>query len=305
MVDPNFNIKTDTQEKGYGRFIIEPLEHGYGQTLGNSLRRVLLTSLKGTAVTKVKIDGVKHQFSTLSGLKEDILQLILNIKKIRFELHSDKAVSVKLNVKGIRKVTAGDLEGENVEIVNKDLYLGELTNSKAKLSMELTVESGYGFVTTEEFEGKKELGVIIIDALFSPIVRVNYKVEATRVGRMTNLDKLILEIWTDGSLDPFDAIKEAARTLVSYFMQIIEPKAKNVDSVAVTPAISEEILKMTLEELDLPTRIVNALHNGGIDTVGQLLGTSKKELYKIKNLGTKSINSIDEVLRQRGIAYNV
>ncbi len=305
MIEPKFSVKKEVEETNYGMFVIEPLEQGYGHTLGNSLRRVLLTSLKGSAVTKVKIEGVKHPFSTLPGLKEDIIQFILNIKKIRFKLTGDKPAKATLVVRGPTKITAGDLEATEAEVVNKDLYLGELTSNKAKINMELTVEPGYGYVTAEESEKEKELETIIVDTLFSPVTRVNYKVEATRVGRMTNLDKLILEIWTDGTIAPYEAMKEGSRTLVSYFLQVYEPKAKTAESVAVTPTISEEILKMTLEELDLPTRIVNALHNGGIDTVGQLLGTPKKELYKIKNLGTKSITSIEDVLREKGIALTV
>lgn len=305
MIEPNFSIKTESESVEYGKFIIEPLDQGYGHTLGNSLRRVLLTSLKGTAVTKVKIEGVKHQFSTLTGLKEDIVQFILNIKKIKFHTQFDKPLQVTLSAKGPKKVYAGDIKSSEVEVINKDLYLGELTSNKAKLEMELTVESNVGFVTAEEVEEKNELGVIIVDALFSPVRRVNYKVEATRVGRMTNLDKLILDVWTDGSITSSDAMKQAAKILVSYFLQIYEPKAKTSEGVAVTPTISEEILKMTLEELDLPTRIVNALHNGGIDTVGQLLGTPKKELYKIKNLGSKSITIIEGILREKGIALTI
>ena len=305
MIEPKFVLKKETEKEDYGKFVLEPLEQGYGQTLGTSLRRVLLTSLKGAAVTRVKIDGVKHPFSTLAGLKEDIIELTLNIKKIRFKLTGDKTVTATLSLKGPKKVFARDIECAEGEIVNGDLYLGELTSNKGKLAIALTVEPGYGYVTSEEFEGKKEVGTIVLDALFTPVVRVNYKVEATRVGRMTNLDKLIMEIWTDGTITPYDSLKEAAKTLVSYFMQVYEPKAKSTDSVAVTPAISEEILKMTLEELDLPTRIVNALHNGGIETVGQLLGTPKKELYKIKNLGAKSITHIEEILREKGIALTV
>lgn len=305
MIEPNFTIKSEVEKSNYGKFAIEPLEQGYGHTLGNSLRRVLLSSLKGAAVTKVRIDGVKHQFSTMSGLREDIVQLLLNLKKIRFQLHKEGPVTVTFSVKGPKKVYASDIHSPEVDVINKDLYLGELTSSKAKLSVELVIESGYGYVTADEYEGRKELGTIIVDALFSPVTRVNYKIEATRVGRMTNLDKLIIEIWTDGSIAPLDAIKEAAKILVSYFIQIYEPKAKTSEGVAVTPTISEEILKMTLEELDLPTRIVNALHNGSIDTVGQLLGTPKKELMKIKNLGAKSITSIEEVLREKGIALTV
>ncbi len=182
--------------------------------------------------------------------------------------------------------------------------MGELT-SKTKISIDLIVEAGYGYVLAEEMDVKKELGTIVVDALFSPVQRVNYKVEATRVGRMTNLDKLIIELWTDGTISPSEALKESAKTLVSYFLQIYEPKAKKIENVAVTPTISEEVLKMTLEELDLPTRIVNALRNGGIETVGQLLGTPKKELFNIKNLGAKSVNFIEEVLREKGIALTV
>lgn len=305
MIEPSFSVKKDVEKENYGRFIIEPLEQGYGHTLGNSLRRVLLTSLKGAAVTKVHIDGVKHLFSTIPGLKEDIVQFLLNIKKLRFSLKTDKTAKVTLSVKGITKVTAKDIKGVDAEVVNPELYLGELTSKTAKLSIEFTVEPGYGYVLVEDLEATKELGSIMVDASFSPVVRVNYKVESTRVGRMTDLDKLIIEIWTDRTIAPSDALKEAARTMVTYFMQVYEPKAKSVNNVAVTPAISDEILKMTLEELDLPTRIVNALQNGSIETVGQLLGTPKKELYKIKNLGTKSIIHIENILREKGIALTV
>lgn len=305
MGEPNFTIKPEVDTADYGKFVIEPLDPGYGHTLGNSIRRVLLTSLPGAAVTSVRIDGVKHQFSVLTGLKEDIVEFLLNVKKIRFRMQGDSPVKVTLSVKGPKKVTAADLESSELEVVNKDLYLGELTFNKAKLGMELMVEPGTGYHTTEEFEGKKEVGTIVVDALFSPIIRVNYKVEATRVGRMTDLDRLVLEVWSDGSVSPFDAVKQSAKVLVSYFLQLYEPKAKLAEGVALTPSVSEEILKMTLEELDLPTRIVNALHNGGIDTVGQLLGTPKKELYKVKNLGAKSITTIEEILRNKGIAFTV
>ena len=305
MIEPNFTVKTEVDKEDYGKFVIEPLDQGYGHTLGNSLRRVLLTSLPGAAVTKIRIDGIKHHFSTLPGLKEDIVQLILNIKKIRFQLHAEKEVTVNLTARGQKKILAGEIQSAELEVVNKDLYLGELTTSRAKLSIELTVSPGIGYMATEEYEGKKELGTIIVDAIFSPVIRVNYKVEATRVGRMTNLDKLILEVWTDGAVSPLAVVKQAAKILVSYFLQIYEPKAKSSEGVAVTPTISEEILKMSLEELDLPTRIINALHNGGIDTVGQLLGTQKQELIKIKNLGIKSISTIEIVLREKGIALTI
>ncbi|OGG16849.1 DNA-directed RNA polymerase subunit alpha [Candidatus Gottesmanbacteria bacterium RIFCSPHIGHO2_02_FULL_39_11] len=305
MIEPKFTVKNDVDEKNYGKFVIEPLEQGYGHTLGNSIRRVLLTSLKGAGVTKVRIDGVKHPFSTLTGLKEDVIQLLLNIKKIRLKLDSDKPVTIRLSAKGATVVHASEIEEGEVEVINKDLYLGELTSSKAKLEIEMVVEPGYGYVTAEEREKEKELDWIWVDTLFSPVSRVNYRVESTRVGRMTNLDKLVLEIWTDGTITPANALTESSKILVSYFLQVYEPKAKATEAVAVTPTISDEILKMTLEELDLPTRIVNALHNGGIETIGQLLGTPKKDLMKIKNLGAKSVTVVEDILRKKGIALTV
>lgn len=306
MIEPKFSIKKDTESATYGKFILEPLDQGYGNTLGNSLRRVLLNSLPGAAVVKVHIDGVKHVFSTLPGLKEDTVELVLNIKKMRFTIPEGKTATARISKKGPAKIYARDFEVDGTDIVNPDLYLGELTSSKAKLTMELVIESGYGYVTAEEHEKEKDLDAIIIDSLFSPVVRVNYKVEETRVGRMTNLDKLIVEITTDGTIEPYAALHEAAKTLVSYFLHVYEPKATApVENVAVTPAVSDEVLKITLEELDLPTRIVNALRNGGIETIGQLLGTPKKRLYKIKNLGSKSVHNIEEILRQKGIALTV
>ncbi|MBI3384936.1 DNA-directed RNA polymerase subunit alpha, partial [Candidatus Gottesmanbacteria bacterium] len=270
MVNINFKVKKDQEEKNYARFVIEPLDQGYGQTLGNSLRRILLTSLEGAAVTSVRIEGVKHQFSTLTGLKEDIVELVLNIKKLRLKIFEGESHALKLAVKGPKVITAKDIEAPaGVEIVNKDLYLGTLSE-KSSLNIEFTAEKGYGYSVADERK-TNTIGVITVDALFSPVVRVNYRVEATRVGRMTNLDKLILELWTDGTLDPEEALKAAAKILVSYFLQIYEPKAPQEDtSVVVTPQISDEILKMTVEELDLPTRITNSLRNGGVETIGQL-----------------------------------
>jgi len=305
MIEPNFKIKTEVENENYGKFVIEPLDQGYGHTLGNALRRVLLSSLPGAAVTNIKIEGVKHQFSTIDGLAEDVVEFLLNVKKIRFRLAKNELVKVTLSAKGPGKVTAADLRlPAGVEVVNKDLYLGTLADSKSKIEAEMTVESGYGFLPAEE-QKTGTIGLIPLDAIFTPITRVNYKVEATRVGRMTNLDKLILEIWTDGTIDPLTALKSAAKILVSYFLQIYEPKAVSTEGVAVTPAVSDEILKMTLDELDLPTRIVNALKKGGVETVGQLLGTPKKELIKIKNLGAKSISIVEEKLREKGVAFSV
>ena len=306
MVDPTFTTKAETEKPGYGVFSIEPLEQGYGQTLGNSMRRVLLTSLPGSAITSVKIEGVRHQFSTIPGLKEDVVELILNLKKIRLVVEGDETVTMSLTKKGPGEVVAGDFEAPaGVTIVNPDLVLGTLADKKSGIEMEVTVGKGMGYVSADE-QGIEEIGRIPIDSLYSPVTRVNYRVESTRVGRMTNLDKLVMEIWSDGTIQPADALQTAARILVSYLTQVYEPKKVEAgEDVAVTPVISEEVLKMRIEELDIPTRIVNALGNGGIETIGQLLGTPRGDLLKIKNLGFKSIAIVEERLREKGVALTV
>lgn len=306
MLDPVFKVKIDKQTDSYGRFTIEPLDTGYAHTLGNSLRRVLLSSLPGAAATSVTIDGVKHQFQTLSGLREDIVEFTLNLKKLRVRLaDADRAV-LRLEATGPGQVTAADIESPaNVEVINKDLVLGMMADKKSKISAEITVEKGYGYSLADE-RRSDVIGVIPLDAAFTPVTRVNYRQEATRVGRQTNLDRLIIEIWTDGTIQPLEALKMAARILVSYFLQIYEPKAQVSEAnVAVSPTVSDDVLKMLIEELDLPTRLENALKNGGIDTVGQLLGTPRKELLKVKNLGGKSLSIIEGRLREKGVAMSV
>jgi len=306
MTDQNFLIKTEVEEKGYGKFSIEPLAQGYGQTLGNSLRRVLLTSLSGAAVTSVKIEGVKHQYATLPGLKEDIVEFLLNVKKIRLTIEGEEIGKMTLSKKGPGVVKAGDIEcSAGLTIVNPDLVLGTLADKKAELIMELTAQKGFGYVTADE-QHLDEIGVIPLDALYSPIVRVNYRVEATRVGRMTNLDKLVLDIWTDGTKSPIEALKNSAKILTSYFQQIYEPKVAGLEETKVVlPSVSDEILKMRIEELDIPTRIVNALSNGGIETIGQLLSTPNATLMKIKNLGVKSLTIIEEKLKEKGVSLSI
>ncbi len=287
-------------------FVVEPLEQGYGHTLGNSLRRVLLSSLQGAAISSVKIEGVRHQFSTMPGVKEDVVEFIMNLKKVRLISENDEAVTLTLSKKGPGEVVAGDIEvPAGVTIVNPDLVLATLADKKASLDAQMTVEKGYGYVTANEKQ-VDELGRIPMDTLFSPVTRVNYRIESTRVGRMTNLDRLVLEVWTDATLTPQDALKNASKILVSYFMQVFEPKAKGTEErIAVTPAISDEVLKMRIEELDIPTRIVNAFGKGSIETIGQLLGTPRSELLKIKNLGGKSLAIVEEKLREKGVALTI
>jgi len=306
MMEPNFVIKIEVEKPNYGMFVIEPLEQGYGHTLGNSLRRVLLSSLPGAALTSVKINGVSHQFSTLEGLKEDIVELILNLKKVRLSMADGETVVIKLSKKGSGPVTAGEFEvPAGVEIVNPNLVVATLSDKKSSLELEATVAKGYGYVQADE-QKVDEVGRISMDSLFSPVIRVNYRVDATRVGRMTNLDKLVMEIWTDETVSPLEALRSAAKVLVSFFLQVYEPKTKAMEeNVAVTPSISDEVLKMRIEELDIPTRIVNALARGSIETIGQLLGTPRAELMKIKNLGAKSLSIVEEKLREKGVALTV
>ena len=307
MVEPTFKIKEEKVTQDYGEFIIEPLEHGYGHTLGNALRRVLLVSIPGAAVTSVKISGAKHKFSTIPGLKENLVDFLLNIKGLNLRLLDSKAQStVTLSVKGPKEITAKDLElPEDVEIVNKDHYLGFLSDKKAKLDMELTVERGMGYSLADERK-IATLGIIPTDAVFTPIRRVNYEISATRVGRQTNLDKLTMQIWTNGVVKPREALDESAKILASYFFQVFEPKASvSLEPTASHLGVSEAALRMTIDELDLPTRIYNSLRNGGIETIGQLLDTSRKDLISMRNMGGKSIGVIEEKLKEKGIELNV
>lgn len=301
---PQFTTKVLEEKKDYGRFVVEPLEQGFGHTLGNALRRVLLTSLPGAALTTVKIDGIRHQFTTLAGLKEDMVEFILNLKQVRLRMTGrDKKATLFLTASGPGDIKARDIEAPaGVSITNPDLVLGHLADKKSKIKAEMTAAKGRGYLLAEEQVGEKAVGVIPIDASFSPVLRVNYRVEATRVGRMTDLDKLVFELWTDKTITPKEAFKEAAKILLAYFMQIIEPKLKPDEGEGgVKPAIAGDVLRMTIDELDLPTRVVNSLHRGAIDTVGQLLKTDAKKLLKLKNFGQKSLKLIGEKLQDKGV----
>jgi DNA-directed RNA polymerase subunit alpha len=307
MVEPTFKIKEEKVSEEYGEFIIEPLEPGYGHTLGNALRRVLLVSIPGAAVTSVKISGAKHKFSTIPGLKENLVDFLLNIKGLNLRLLDSKDQStVKLSVKGPKEITAKDLElPEDVEVINKDHYLGFLADKKAKLDVELTVEKGMGYSLSDERK-IATLGVIPTDAIYTPIRRVNYEVSATRVGRQTNLDKLTLQIWTNGVVRPKEALEEAARILSAYFVQVFEPKTTAMpETVAAQAGVPDAVSRMTIDELDLPTRIYNSLRNGGVETIGQLLETPRKDLISMRNMGGKSIGVIEEKLKEKGISLQV
>jgi len=316
MVSPHFKVQVENKEGNYAKFVIEPLEPGFGQTLGVALRRVLLSNMEGSAITTVSITGVTHMFAAVPGLKEDVIDFILNIKGIQVKLSEGKAdARISLKKAGPGDITAADIEvSDGVEIMNPDHYLGSLADKKSKIEMEMTVEKGIGYSLAEE-RRISTVGVIPIDAIFSPVIKVAYKIEQTRVGRQTNFDKLILEVWTTGTIDAHDALMHAGKLLVSYFSQMYEPKSEMEDGngavgfsgedIMLTPAVSEELLRMTVDELDLPTRIYNSLRNAGIETVGQLLGTPKKELMAYRNLGAKSLSIIEESLKEKGIPFHV
>lgn len=295
-------IEEDTDN--FGRFTIEPLDQGYGHTIGNSLRRVLLSSLPGAAVTQVKISGVRHQFTATSGMSEDIVELILNLKKLRLKITGDKPMKLSLDIKGPKEIKAKDIEkSAGVEIVNGDLTLAHLADSKAKLSATIVAENGSGYSLAEERK-TGEIGLIPVDANFSPVTKVNYEVEATRVGRVTNFDKLTIEITTDGTIKPSDALKTAANILVDHFKVIHEPQpvSKKVKSIPTEEkVVTDELLKTSLEELDLPVRLTNSLKTGKIETIGDFLTKDKKDLMKMKNMGPKSISLVEEKLRERGV----
>src|SRR3989344_700500 len=301
MVKPFFKIKKEKEEKDYGWFIIEPLPKGFGQTIGNSLRRVLFSSLIGSAVYQIKIKGVRHQFSTLPGLKEDIVELILNLKKINFKLEGEEKTVLNLSKTGPGEVKASDIElPANVTIGNPEQYIGSLADKNSKLEMTLWIERGTGYVPSEERQ-VEEVGVIPVDSLFTPVVRVNPKVEETRVGRSTNFDKLILEIWTNGAVAPFSALNEAAKILVSFFEHIYNPREEKIAEVVVNPGVSQIILQTLIEELDLPIRVVNALKQAGYKKIADLHGKKIADLEKVRNLGAKSVKLVIEKLVEKGV----
>jgi len=297
-----FKVINEVDTDNYTKFALEPLEEGFGHTLGNSLRRVLLSSLAGGAITSVKISGVAHQFSTISGISEDVIEILLNLKKVRIKIFSDKPIKLSVKASGKKQVKAGDFEitGDG-EIANQDLVIATLNSADAKLNMEMVAEKGKGYSSVEERK-VGEIGQIAVDAIFSPVVNVNYSVEPTRVGRTSDFDKLILEVTTDGTITPEEALNQAAKLLSASFKQIYEPAAV-IDEVAeISTAISDEVLKMSVEEIDLPVRITNALKAIDINTIEQLVNVPRIQLMKAKNLGSKSLGLISEKLSERGLS---
>lgn len=300
-MDPIFEIKEKEHKDNYAKFEIVPLAAGYGDTIGTAIRRVLISSLKGAAITSVRIEGVQHQFTTLKGMKEDVLDFLLNLKRVRFEYSGAEPVTVSLSSKRPGEVKAADLVvPAGVRVANPELVLANLAENSS-LNAEMKVETGVGYVTADERE-KEGVGAIPLDARFSPIERVNYKVEETRVGRVTNYNKLILEIWTDGTIAPKDALEQAAKILLSYFEQIVRPKKVEETNAAPAEDSLGPVGKLSIEEIGLPTRVANALSKSGFDTVEKLVNAERTELSKVRNLGEKSIDVINEALKAKGVS---
>ena len=286
-------------DSSYGKFVIEPLERGFGNTLGNALRRVLLSSLPGVAVTSIKIEGIQHEFSTIPGVTEDVSEIILNLKSLSAKLYSEQAKTVMLDVKGPAEVKAKDIAADDeLEFVDPDLHIATL-NEDAHLQMTLTIDKGRGYVSADKNKyPNMPIGVIPIDSIFTPIKKVNYTVVDTRVGQITDYDKLTLEVWTDGSVQPDEAISTAAKILTEHLSLFVGL----TDQVAsVTFADQEDdkkgqALDMTIEELDLSVRAYNCLKRAGINTVAELVQRNQEDMMKVRNLGRKSLEEVEQKL---------
>ncbi|MEE1200783.1 MAG: DNA-directed RNA polymerase subunit alpha [Christensenellales bacterium] len=296
----------------YGKFVVNPLERGFGQTLGNSLRRVLLNSLPGVAATSVRIEGVQHEFSTVSGVKEDVAELILNIKLLAAKLYSDTKI-VTIDAYGPCVVTAADIKADDeVEIINPELHIATLSEG-AHLQMQITLEKGRGYVTAERNKqlaternkiGGVPIGVIPIDSIFTPIRKVSYSVEDTRVGQVTDYDKLTIEVWTNGSILPKEALASAAQILTNNMRLFIDLTVNvvRVDYNEPENDTKEKVLEMTIEELDLSVRAFNCLKRAGINTVAELVQRNQEDMMKVRNLGKKSLEEVEQKLVALGLA---
>ena len=305
---PKIEFVESDEQNNYGCFIVEPLERGYGTTLGNALRRILLSSLPGAAITSVKFDGALHEFSSLPGVLEDTIEIILNLKAVSLKIHTTDPQNLVIDTDKAGAVRAKDISvPSDVEVLNEDHYICTLEEN-ARLYMEMTAENGRGYVPAERNkQAQQPIGVIPVDSMFSPIRKVNFKVENTRVGQVTDFDKLTLEIWTDGSIAPDEAVSLAAKVLnthISLFVNLTE----KVDEVEIASDSKEEdrerILDLTIEELDLSVRSYNCLKRAGINTVGELVRKSEEEMMKVRNLGKKSLEEVDQKLQELGFGFN-
>jgi DNA-directed RNA polymerase subunit alpha len=300
-------IESDASSRNYGRFIIGPLESGYGITLGNALRRVLLRSLPGAAVTSIRISDVHHEFSDIPGVREDTTQLILQVKQLRLKMYSEEAARLRLEVRGEGTVVGGDIQAPpEVEIVNPDLYLFTVDSPDGQVEIEMTVETGRGYSPAEERE-RLPISELPVDAIFSPVRKVNYTVERARVGQMTNYDRLLLEIWTDGTIRPDEALSQAAQILVTH-LRLVAGVSEEVapiepEEVEEEEGIPREIYETPIEQLDLSVRVFNSLKRTGITSVGEvleMLERGEEAMLTIRNFGEKSLSELKEKLHAKG-----
>jgi DNA-directed RNA polymerase subunit alpha len=303
-------VEKETLTPTYGRFTAEPFERGFGITIGNSLRRILLSSLQGGAITSMKIDGVLHEFSTIPGTKEDVTEIILNLKEVRLKLHTEGPKTIRVKAEGPKVVKAGDiLTGDAVEILNPDHYIATLSRD-GKLSMEMVVKMGRGYVSAERNkEEDQPIGTIPMDAIFSPIKKVNYTVTNARVGQITDYDKLILEVWTDGSLNPEEAVAHAAKILKDQLSIFItfeeeEEEVSYPEDEEEKEAFNENLLR-SVDELELSVRSANCLKHANIKLIGDLVQRTEAEILATKNFGRKSLNEIKEILTEMGLSLGM
>jgi DNA-directed RNA polymerase subunit alpha len=306
MVMPK--IEREAEARNYGKFVISPLERGYGHTLGNALRRVLLSSLDGVAVTSIRIADVLHEFSDIPGVREDVIQVTLQIKQLRLKLDGVDTTRMQLEVRGEGVVTAADIiTPAEVEVINPDLYLFTVDNHKTKLDLELTVERGRGYSPANERGGRLPIGELPVDAIFSPVKRVNWEVTSARVGQSTNYDKLILEIWTDGTVSPEKALSTAAKLIIEHLRYIAgvseETLAISIEKEVSGSRLTSEVAETPVEALDLSVRVFNSLKRTGITTVGdvlELLDKGDQAVMSIRNFGEKSLDELRQKMREKG-----
>ncbi len=313
MIDiekPKIEIAEISDDNRYGKFICEPLERGYGTTFGNSLRRMLLSSLEGAAITSIRIDGVLHEFSTIQGVRDDVTNIVLNLKQLCLKMQGNEPKVIRIDVEGEKEVTAADIICDaDIEILNPDLHIATVDET-GKLKIEMIVERGRGYVPAEKNKNPEdEIGVIPIDSIFSPVKRVNYTVKDTRVGNVTDYDKLILEVWTDGSLRPEEAVSKAAGILVMHLklFQSMDGLPDEIEEIESTFPEEEEddsskVLETTIEDLDLSVRSFNCLKRANINTVADLAGKTEDDMMKVRNLGRKSLEEVKKKLEELGLA---
>ena len=306
MEKPRIECVETAENNSYGKFVVEPLERGYGITLGNSLRRILLSSLPGAAVTSIKIDGVLHEFSTVPGVVEDVTEIILNVKNLRLKLHGDEPKTLYIDYEGEGEIKAGDIKTDaDVEILNPDLHIATISGSN-RFFMEIAVSHGRGYVSADKNKTQNQpIGIIPIDSIYTPCTKVNYVVDNTRVGQVTDFDRLTIEVWTDGSIAPEEAISLGAKILsdhLNLFINLNEKARETEILVEKGEPARDKVLEMTIEELDLSVRSYNCLKRAGINTVEDLTNKTEDDMMKVRNLGRKSLEEVVQKLEAMGLS---